>query len=327
MTMKKLIFLVTTALLLISTNALAWETTLDAGYYGRLFNQKDQLGATRPRQETKIDFTSGLALDSNILFSAKSFSFGPELSINYGWVSGTDLQVQTAALSLLSQYSHGSLNFGLKAGASTNILTQDYMDKIDADTGFIFGFKASADILDQQRFFFEPQLSLTPSTDPKSPLVPSFSFVFGVQKIFKPKAEPPKHVEKPYVAPPPAPIAPPKEITPVSLPEAPTVVEEKKPEPVKLPEPPTPTQIEKPKPLVLNFIGNEVDPASTLLEAVIKAYNKAPSIVLISHKVESTNRANSVASHFKKNGIKPEHIKLKSGLKDKSIKISVVPKK
>lgn len=324
--MKKLIFLVTTVLLLISSNLLAWEATLDAGYFGRLFNQKDQLGATRPRQETKIDFTNGLALNGNVLFSAKSFSFGPELSLNYGWANTTDLQVQNTALSLLSQYSYGSLNFGLKTGVSTSILTQDYMDKIDADTGFIFGFKASADILDQQRFFFEPQLFLTPSTDPKSSLVPSFSFVIGVQKIFKPKVELPKPVEKPYVAPP-ALIALPKEITPVSLPEKPTVVEEKKPEPVKLPEPPTPTQIEKPKPLVLNFIGNEVDPASTLLEAVIKAYNKAPSIVVISHKVESTNRANSVANHFKKSGIKPEHIKLKSGLKDKSIKISVIPKK
>lgn len=321
--MKKLIFLLTTTLLLISSDLFAWEATLDTGYYSRLFNQKDQLGATRPKQDIKFDFTNGLALNGNILFGAKSFSFGPELSLNYGWTNVADLQTQTAALSLISQYSYGSLNFGVKAGVNTSILTQDYMDKIDADTGFIFGFKASADLFDQQRFFFEPQLLLTPSTLSKSDLVPSFSFVIGVQKIFKPRIEQPKIIEKPYVAPMPLP----KEETPVSLPEKATVVEQKKPEPVKLPEPPTPTQVEKPKPLTLNFIGNEVDTTSTLLQAVLAAYNKSPSIVVISHKTESKNRANSVAIYFKKNGVKPEDVKLKAGLKDNSIKISVMSKK
>ena len=316
--MKKLVFLLSAFLLLISSNVFAWEATFDLGYYGRLFNQKDELGATRPKQDTKFNFTNGLALNGNFLFGAKSFSFGPELTLNYGFTDTSSLQTQAIALSLASQYNYGSLNFGAKAGVVSNILTQDYMNKLDADTGFIFGFKGSADIFEGQQFFFEPQLFLSPSTMKEGSFVPSFAFVVGVQKRIKPtqpKVETPKPVEKPVVVPP-APVVLPKEPTPA-------VVEQKKPEPVKLPEPPTPTQVEKPQPLTLNFIGNEVDPASTLLEAVLKAYNNKPSIIIIAHRIQSKNRANSVAEHFKKNGVKPEDIQLKSDLKDNSIKISV----
>jgi len=328
--MKKLVFLLSAFLLLISSNVFAWEATFDLGYYGRLFNQKDELGATRPKQDTKFNFTNGLALNGNFLFGAKSFSFGPELTLNYGFTDTSSLQTQAVALSLASQYNYGSLNFGAKAGVVSNILTQDYMNKIDADTGFIFGFKGSADIFEGQQFFFEPQLFLSPSTMKEGSFVPSFAFVIGVQKRIKPtqpkpveqpKVETPKPVEKPVVVPP-APVVLPKEPTPV-------VVEQKKPEPikppepVKLPEPPTPIQVEKPKPLTLNFIGNEVDPSSTLLEAVLKACNNKPSVIIIAHRVQSKNRANSVAEYFKKNGVKPEDIQLKSDLKDNSIKISV----
>lgn len=323
--MKKLIFLLTIVSILVSNSLYAWEATFDAGYYGRLFDQKDQLGATRPKQDIKFNFTNGLALNGNILFGVKSFSFGPELSLNYGLTNTESLQTQAISLSLMSQYNHGSLNFGLKTGVTTNILTQDYMDKLDADTGFIFGFKASADIFEGQRFFFEPQLFLSPTTELS--FAPSFAFVIGIQKIIKPETVKP-------VA-----IVLPKEETPVKLAEPatpvqepvivlePVVVKQKIPEPVVLPEAPTPTQIEKPKPLTLNFIGNEVDPASTLLGAVIKAYNKSPSIILILHKKESKNRANSVATYFKKNGVNTGDIQIKAGLKDNSIKISVVNKK
>lgn len=317
--MKKLVFLVSAFLLLITSNVFAWEATFDLGYYGRLFNQKDELGATRPKQDTKFNFTNGLALNGNFLFGAKSFSFGPELSLNYGLTDTSSLQTQMVALSLASQYNYGSLNFGAKAGVATNILTEGFMDKLDADTGFVFGFKGSADIFEGQQFFFEPQLFLSPSTMSEGSFVPSFALVIGIQKRIKPTpvkvVEQPKPIEKPVVVPP-VPVVLPKEPTPV-------VVEEKKPEPIKLPEPPTPTQAEKPKPLTLNFIGNEVDPASTLLEAVLKAYNSKPSVIVISHKKESKNRANSVAEHFKKNGVKAEDIKLKLGSYENSIKISV----
>lgn len=327
--MKKFVFLVFTFLLLISSNVSAWEATFDLGYYGRLFNQKDELGATRPKQDTKFNFTNGLALNGNLLFGAKSFSFGPELSFNYGLTDTRSLQTQAVALSLATQYNYGPLNFGAKAGVVSNILTEDFMDKLDADTGFIFGFKGSADIFEGQQFFFEPQLFLSPSTMSEGSFIPSFAFVIGVQKrikptqpvVEKPKVEQPKPVEKPFVVPP-APVVLPKEPTPV-------VVEEKKPEPikppepVKLPEPAKPILPEIPKPLTLNFNGNEVDPASTLLEAVLKAYNSKPSVIVIAHKKESKKRANSVAEHFKKNGVKPEDIQLKPGPYENSIKISV----
>ena len=71
--MKKIIFLLVTILLLISNNLLAWEATFDAGYYGRLYNKKDELGAVRPRQDTRFNFTNGLALNGNLLFNEEVF--------------------------------------------------------------------------------------------------------------------------------------------------------------------------------------------------------------------------------------------------------------
>lgn len=322
--MKKLIFLITIFLLLISNNISAWEATFDAGYYGRLFNQKDQLGATKPKQDTKFNFTNGLALNGNLLFGARSFSFGPELSFNYGLTDTKSLQTQAVALSLMSQYNHGPLNFGLKTGVVTNILTEDFMDKIDADTGFIFSFKGSADIFEGQQFFFEPQLFLSPSTVSAGSFVPSFAFAIGVQKTIKSapvRIEQPKQAEKPIVVSP-APVVLPKEPTPV-------MVEERKPEPIKLPEPVTPTQVEKPKPLVLKFNENNLSEESTgFLENVIKIHNSVLSIIKINYSSGKNAKKKSEVLYnwFVEHGVKKEEVQTIPGLKGKEIKLEVTPK-
>ena len=327
--MKKFVFLVFTFLLLISSNVSAWEATFDLGYYGRLFNQKDELGATRPKQDTKFNFTNGLALNGNLLFGAKSFSFGPELSFNYGLTDTRSLQTQAVALSLATQYNYGPLNFGLKTGVVSNILTEDFMDKLDADTGFIFGFKGSADIFEGQQFFFEPQLFLSPSTMSEGSFVPSFALVIGIQKrikptqpaVEKPKVEQPKPVEKPVVVPP-APVILPKEPTPV-------VVEEKKSEPIKLPEPVTPTQVEKPKQLVLKFNENNLsEESSGFLENVIKIHNSVLSIIKINYSSGKNAKKKSEVLYnwFVEHGVKKEEVQTIPGLKGKEIKLEVTPK-
>lgn len=330
--MKKIIFLISAFLLLFSNNSSAWEATFDAGYYGRLFNQRDQLGATSSKENTRFNFSSGLALNGNYLFGAKSFSFGPELTLNYGWTDTSSLQTQAAALSLLSQYSYGSLNFGFKTGVTTNILTEDYMNKIDADTGLIFGFKASADIFEGQRFFFEPQLYLSPSTTSEWSLVPSYALVIGLQKVVKPRVV----VKTTVVS-----IVLPREVTPVKLPESatttiepviklePIVVKQKTPEPVVLPEPSTPTQVEKPKPLILKFDGNNLSPESNgFLENVLKIHNNSPSIIKIhySNGKNAKKKSEILYNWFVEHGAKKEETQTVSGLKGKEIKLEVAPK-
>lgn len=334
--MKKLLILL---LLFVPRITDAWESTIGIGAYARRFNEKDQLGALSKDEGLKPESSAGLALNGSFLFSVSpAISFGPDLSLTYSWLSApqqNNLQTQSFIAAGNLQYSDNGFSLALKPGFIINSLTTENDVKIDFDTGFITSIKVGSEVFDFARFYFEPQLIITPSTEAKNVFVNSFALVIGVEKVFssKKKIEIVKVVE--------VVVEPPKEITPAKLPEiitpvaappviivTPIVVElPKEITPVKLPEPPTPAQpAEKPKPLTLNFIGNEVDSSSTLLEAVVKAYKQTPSIVLITHKPEAKNKVKSVVEFLNKNGVTTQDIKIESDSKDKSIKLSVKKK-
>jgi hypothetical protein len=158
--MKKL--LLTLFLLLLSNTANAWEATVGLGGYGRIFDEKDQLGAVSKHESLIPEFSGGLALNGSFLFDASpSFRIGPDLMLGYGWLSaqanenfGSSLQNQTIITSLNVQYQIYDFRVSVKPGFVVNTLTAGYTDKIDSDTGFSSSIRFSTDLFSRGRFFF-----------------------------------------------------------------------------------------------------------------------------------------------------------------------------
>ena len=337
--MKKLLILL---LLLVPKVTDAWESTIGVGAYARRFNEKDQLGALSKDEGLKPESSAGLALNGSFLCSVSpSLLFGPDLTITYSWLSAPqqdNLQTQSLIAAGNLQYNDNGFSLALKSGFILNSLTTEYDIKIDFDTGFITSVKVGSEVMDSARFYFEPQLIITPSIEAKNSFVNSFALVIGVENIFRPK----KKVEVVKVVE--AVVEPPKEITPVKLPEvitpvaappiivlAPIVVEPPKEiTPVKLPEPVTPVQpIEKPKPLALKFDGNNLSPESIgFLENVVKIHKSIASVIKVHHSrgKNAKKKSEVLYTWFINHGAKKEEVLVVPDLKGKEIKIEVVPK-
>lgn len=330
--MKKLLILL---LLLVPHIADAWESTVGVGVYARRFNEKDQLGALSKDEGLKPESSAGLALNGSFLFNVSpALSFGPDLSLTYSWLSApqqNNLQTQSFIAAGNLQYSDNGFSLALKPGFIINSLTSEYDVKIDFDTGFITSVKVGSEVMDSARFYFEPQLIITPSTEARNVFVNSFALVIGIENVFRPK-KPVQAIKVIEIV-----VDPPKEITPVKLPEvitpvAPVVVIEPPKEitPVKLPEPPTPVQpVEKPKPLVLKFDGNELSPESIgFLENIVKIHNSVASVIKVNHSRgnNAKKKAEILYTWFTNHGAKKKEVLVVPGLKGKEIRIEVVPK-
>ena len=181
--MKKLLSL----LLLLPSIANAWEASVGAGAYTRRFNEKDQLGVVLKEEPLKLDASAGLALNGSFLFSASSFlRVGPEASLIYGWAGKENSQVATAMVGPSIQLEDNGFYIALKPSFVLNMLTNGYTDKVDIDTGFATSLKVSAQVFETKRFFFEPQLILSPSVEAKNSFVSSFGIIIGIENIFAP---------------------------------------------------------------------------------------------------------------------------------------------
>ena len=313
--MKKLLSL----LLLLPSIANAWEASVGAGAYTRRFNEKDQLGVVLKEEPLKLDASAGLALNGSFLFSASSFlKVGSEASLIYGWAGKENSQVATAMVGPSIQLEDNGFYIALKPSFTINMLTNGYDDKIDIDTGFATSLKVSAQVFETKRFFFEPQLILSPSVEAKNSFVSSFGIIIGIENIFAPSK--PVQVQ-PVVIPvqvTPVVIETPKEITPVVLPTPATPVEVK------------PIVVEaKPKKRVLKFNGDVLDDESLgFLENIIEIHKSTPSTIVVSYSRgnKAKKKADVLYTWFSTHGADKKDVKSIPGLKGKEIKIEVTPK-
>lgn len=316
--MKKL--LLTLFLLLLSNTANAWEATLGLGGYGRIFDEKDQLGAVSKHESLIPEFSGGLALNGSFLFDASpSFRIGPDLMLGYGWLSaqanerfGTSLQNQTIITSLNVQYQIYDFRVSVKPGFVVNTLTAGYTDKIDSDTGFSSSLRFSTDLFSSARFFFEPQVLFSPSVESKNSFVPSYSLTLGFEKIFSPKKVTAPVVEKPV------------EVKPVVKTPEPIV------EPVKLPEPTTP--VKQPDPPV-KVEETKVEPQLNVeskgyLENILKVHKVLKSSIKIIYSEDKIlkEKAEKLATWFVERGVSKEDIVLTNTLETKGIRIEILKK-
>ena len=313
--MKKLLSL----LLLLPSIANAWEASVGAGAYTRRFNEKDQLGVVLKEEPLKLDASAGLALNGSFLFSASSFlRVGPEASLIYGWAGKENSQVATAMVGPSIQLEDNGFYIALKPSFVLNMLTNGYTDKVDIDTGFATSLKVSAQVFETKRFFFEPQLILSPSVEAKNSFVSSFGIIIGIENIFAPSK--PVQVQ-PVVIPvqvTPVVIETPKEITPVVLPTPATPVEVK------------PIVVEaKPKKRVLKFNGDVLDDESLgFLENIVEIHKSTPSTIVVSYSRgnKAKKKAEVLYDWFTTHGADKKDVKSIPGLKGKEIKIEVTPK-
>ena len=311
--MKKLLSL----LLLLPSIANAWEASVGAGVYSRRFNDKDQLGVYLKEEPLKLDASAGLALNGSFLFSASSFlRVGPEASLIYGWAGKENSQVATAMVGPSIQLEDNGFYIALKPSFTINMLTNGYDDKIDIDTGFATSLKVSAQVFETKRFFFEPQLILSPSVEAKYSFVSSFGIIIGIENIFAPSK--PVQVQ-PVVIPvqaTPVVVETPKEITPVVLPTPTTPVEK-------------PVEVIKPKKKVLKFNGDALDDESLgFLENIVSIHKSVPSTIVVSYSrgENAKKKADVLYTWFTTHGADKENVQTEPGLKDKEIKIEVKPK-
>jgi hypothetical protein len=329
--MKKLLSL----LLLIPSIANAWEASVGAGVYSRRFNDKDQLGVVLKEEPLKLDASAGLALNGSFLFSASSFlKVGPEASLIYGWAGKENSQVATAMVGPSVQFGDNGFYIVLKPSFTINMLTNGYTDKVDIDTGFATSVKVSAQVFETKRFFFEPQLILSPSVEAKYSFVPSFGIIIGIESIFAPSK--PVQVQ-PVVIPvqaTPVVVEAPKEATPVII-ETPKEIT-----PVVLPTPATPVEVKsievkpivveaKPKKRVLKFNGDVLDDESLgFLENIIEIHKSTPSTIVVSYSRgnKAKKKADVLYTWFTTHGADKKDVKSIPGLKGKEIKIEVTPK-
>ena len=318
--MKKLLSL----LLLLPSIANAWEASVGAGAYTRRFNEKDQLGVVLKEEPLKLEASAGLALNGSFLFSASSFlKVGPEASLIYGWASKENSQVATVMVGPSIQLEDNGFYIALKPSFAINMLTNGYDDKIDIDTGFATSLKVSAQVFDTKRFFFEPQLILSPSVEAKYSFVSSFGIIIGIENIFAPSK--PVQVQ-PVVIPvqaTPVVVETPKEATPI------TVETPKEITPVALPTPATPVEASKPKKKVLKFNGDNLDDESLgFLENIVSIHKSVPSIIVVSYSrgENAKKKADVLYNWFSTHGADKENVQTIPGLKDKEIKIEVKPK-
>ena len=315
--MKKL--LLTLFLLLLSNTANAWEATVGLGGYGRIFDEKDQLGAVSKHESLIPEFSGGLALNGSFLFDASpSFRIGPDLMLGYGCLSaqvnerfGTSLQNQTIITSLNVQYQIYDFRVSVKPGFVVNTLTAGYTDKIDSDTGFSSSLRFSTDLFSSARFFFEPQVLFSPSVESKNSFVPSYSLTLGFEKIFSPKKVAAPVVEKIV------------EVVPVK-PSEPVV------EPVKLPEPATP--VKQPDPPV-KIEETKVEPQLNVeskgyLENILKVHKVLKSSIKIIYSEDKVlkEKAEKLATWFAERGVSKEDIVLTNTLETKGIRIEILKK-
>ena len=324
--MKKLLSL----LLLLPSIANAWEASVGAGAYTRRFNEKDQLGVVLKEEPLKLEASAGLALNGSFLFSASSFlRVGPEASLIYGWAGKENSQVATAMVGPSVQFGDNGFYIALKPSFAVNMLTNGYTDKVDIDTGFATSVKVSAQVFETKRFFFEPQLILSPSVEAKYSFVPSFGIIIGIENIFtisKPVQVQPVVIPveaTPVVVEKPKPVEAPKEITPVVLPTPATPVEIK---PIEV----KPIVVEaKPKKRVLKFNGDSLDDESLgFLENIIEIHKSTPSTIVVSYSRgnKAKKKADVLYTWFTTHGADKKDVKSIPGLKGKEIKIEVTPK-
>lgn len=316
--MKKL--LLTLFLLLLSNTANAWEATLGLGGYGRIFDEKDQLGAVSKHESLIPEFSGGLALNGSFLFDASpSFRIGPDLMLGYGWLSaqanerfGSSLQNQTIITSLNVQYQIYDFRVSVKPGFVVNTLTAGYTDKIDSDTGFSSSLRFSTDLFSSARFFFEPQVLFSPSVESKNSFVPSYSLTLGFEKIFSPKKVTAPVVEKLVEVKPVVKIPEPV-VEPVKLPEPAT--------PVKQPDPPVKTEETKVEPQ-LNV------ESKGYLENILKVHKILKSSIKIIYSEDKIlkEKAEKLATWFAERGVSKEDIVLTNTLETKGIRIEILKK-
>ena len=130
--MKKLLSLI----LLLPSIANAWESSVGVGAYHRRFDSKDQLGTAVKEEPLKLNTAAGLALNGSFLFSASSiWGVGSEASLAYGWAEKKDSQVASVMIGPSIQYGDRGFSVALIPSFAVNILTDNYKNKIDADTG------------------------------------------------------------------------------------------------------------------------------------------------------------------------------------------------
>lgn len=316
--MKKL--LLTLFLLLLSNTANAWEATVGLGGYGRIFDEKDQLGAVSKHESLIPEFSGGLALNGSFLFDASpSFRIGPDLMLGYGWLSaqvnerfGSSLQNQTIITSLNVQYQIYDFRVSVKPGFVVNTLTAGYTDKIDSDTGFSSSLRFSTDLFSSARFFFEPQVLFSPSVESKNSFVPSYSLTLGFEKIFSPKKVAAPVVEKPV------------EVKPAVKTPEPVV------EPIKLPEPATPVK-QPDSPVKVEETKTEPQlnvESKGYLENILKVHKVLKSSIKIIYSEDKIlkEKAEKLATWFVERGVSKEDIVLTNTLETKGIRIEILKK-
>ena len=317
--MKKL--LLTLFLLLLSNTANAWEATVGLGGYGKMFDEKDQLGAVSFSEPLKLKTSMGLALNGSFLFNASpSFKIGPDISFGYGWVStainekldSQSFQNQTIVTSINLQYQVYDFRISVKPGFVVNTLTDSYTDKIDSDTGFSSSIKFSTDLFPKTMFFFEPQVLFSPSIESKDSFVPSYSLTLGFEQIFSPKKVAVPVVEKPV------------EVKPVVKTPEPIV------EPAKLPEPVTPVKQPDP-PIKVEEIKTEPQlnvESKGYLENILKVHKVLKSSIKIIYSEDKVlkEKAEKLATWFAERGVSKEDIVLTNTLETKGIRIEILKK-
>ena len=351
--MRKLLLI----LLFIPSLAQAWEVGVGFGGWGRDFDPRDQLGAFSPEEGLKPKNASGFEIHSYFLFDlVERLRIGPDLSIHYGWIRApkqerldvNNLNVGTVIIGTTLE-REGAINVAITPGFVVNTLTTDWVEKVDADTGFSLSIKTSAELYGKSRFFIKPQIIVAPSVEGKNEFVGSFALVVGVeafcssnppreQKINKTEPIAPIHtVDLPKEATP-ASVELPKETTPIKVepkeaPQAPQMPQE----PPKLEEPPVEPPIQKeelvappkPKKMVLKFDGNDLSPDSIgFLENIVRIQKENPSIIRVhySRGKNAKKKAKVLYDWFINYGVQQEEVQLVDKLKGREIKIEVILK-
>ena len=300
--LKKLLLI----LLLIPTDAFTWEASVGIGYYGRKFNQSDNLGAYQGYMYATPDHTNGGSLNTTFLFDInENFRLGADSMFNYGqhsvqetFLNFKSYQTWSYIAAPTIQYHKEDFIIAFKPGFIVNGMTGDYKHRVDIDTSFSFALRISAPIFSSQRIFFEPQMVIAPSTGNLYAPVASPAIVVGIEQIFVPKQKVIELPKEPTV------VKLPEPETPVDIPALPTVV--------------TATNTESPKKMVLKFNENNLDADSTdFLQNILNIHNRIPSVITVyyANSESAKTKADVLYNWFTSHGAIKEEVILLNGLK------------
>lgn len=352
--MKKLIFFALA--LLMPTQALAWESTISAGYDHRHFDSNDQLGAVSPEKKLNPIHSSGFRLGSSILWKIRDgYKVGPEIWLSNGWVSAPhqdgyitktvglvdtgDLTLQSLTIATKAQiFEGGEYRLFAKPGFLVSNLSSGFFESIDTDTGAVIGLEFAGNFGKRGRFFVDLQALFSPSAEGPGQLVLSTNMVLGLQWVFTSE----HNIDVQQL------------VSSESLRDEDSRETSQQSEVLKrtieLPSPVTPATVSSeskpttlpPSTVVPNHepqrvkgtlklgADGKLDPGSySMIDRVIEAHNQKPSIIKVLYKKDSSAQllASEIMNYMISKGCSKEEITLGySESLEKPIKISVISK-